>query len=134
MRIYDELTESPETLGTFLKSLPVLDAPWDTAFQKTFCGECKEESCDKCPNGKYRNNPEWWLKLQEGDKTEEKATEFYYKLHKCLKKAMSDKELSCHANNIIRKLGKSIESGFTYYDQNFDLWCDYFLAHKDKQS
>lgn len=47
---------------------------------------------------------------------------------------MSDKELSCHANNIIRKLGKSIESGFTYYDQNFDLWCDYFLAHEDKQS
>lgn len=64
MRIYEELTESPETLGTFLKSLPVLDAPWDTAFQKTFCGECKEESCDNCPNGKYRNNPEWWLKLK----------------------------------------------------------------------
>ncbi len=64
MRIYDELTKSPETLGAFLKSLPVLDAPWDTAFQKTYCGECKTESCDNCPNEKYRNNPEWWLKLK----------------------------------------------------------------------
>ncbi len=64
MRIYDELTASPETLGAFLKSLPVLDAPWDIAFQETFCGECKTESCDNCPNEKYRNNPDWWLKLK----------------------------------------------------------------------
>lgn len=68
MRIYEELTESPKTLGAFLKSLPVLDAPWDTAFQKTFCGECKEESCDNCPNEEYRNNPEWWLGLDEKKK------------------------------------------------------------------
>lgn len=66
MRIYDKLTESPETLGAFLKSLPVLDAPWDREFQETFCAECKAESCDECKNGQYRNNPDWWLKLKEG--------------------------------------------------------------------
>lgn len=44
MRIYEELTESPETLGAFLKSLPVLDAPWDTAFQKTFCRDFTRKS------------------------------------------------------------------------------------------
>lgn len=73
MRIYDKLTESPETLGEFLKSLPVLDTPWDTAFQKTFCGKCKEESCDNCPNEKYRNNPKWWLGLKAGADKEQMA-------------------------------------------------------------
>ena len=62
MRIYDELTASPETLGAFLKSLPVLDAPWDRTFQERFCAGCKAESCDNCQNEKYRNNPEWCRK------------------------------------------------------------------------
>ena len=64
MRIYDKLTESPETLGEFLKSLPVLDAPRERAFQERFCAECNAESCDNCTNEEYRNNPEWWLKLE----------------------------------------------------------------------
>lgn len=36
----------------------------------------------------------------------EKAIAIYYKLHKCLTKAMNDEELSCHVNNIIVKLAK----------------------------
>lgn len=71
MRIYDELTESPETLGAFLKNLPVLDAPWDIAFQRTFCEKCKTESCDSCPNEECRNNPVWWLR-KDVEKTEGK--------------------------------------------------------------
>ena len=58
----------------------------------------------------------------------EKAIAIYYKLHKCLTKAMNDEELSCHVNNIIVKLAKSIESGETWYDEATDKWCDYFLS------
>ena len=56
-----------------------------------------------------------------------KAVEFYYKLHKCLKKAMSDDKLCCHVNSIIVQLGRSIESQYHYYDEFEDQWCDYFL-------
>ncbi len=66
MRIYDKLIESPETLGEFLKSLPVLDAPWNHAFQKKFCNECSTENCDICQSEEFRNNPGWWLKQQIG--------------------------------------------------------------------
>ena len=55
------------------------------------------------------------------------AQAFYYKLWKCLGKAMDNPELSCHANHIVVHLGKSVESKFTYYDSSFDSWCDYFL-------
>ena len=72
MRIYDELIENPETLGAFLKSLPVLDAPWDRAFQEKFCAGCSAESCDSCQNEEYRNNPEWWLGLDEKKKAAER--------------------------------------------------------------
>lgn len=33
-----------------------------------------------------------------------------------------------HCNNIVVHLGKSVESGFTYYDQRHGSWCDYFLS------
>lgn len=60
---------------------------------------------------------------------DEKAIELYYKLHKCLKKAMGNEEkLGCHVNNIIVKLAKSIESKETWYDERTDTWCDYFLG------
>jgi len=62
-----------------------------------------------------------------------KAQEFYYKLHKCLKIALNNDKLSCHANNIIVQLGKSIESQYKYFDQSFDSWCDYFLSMNTKQ-
>lgn len=47
--------------------------------------------------------------------------------YKCLKKAMGDEKLACHVNSIIVQLGKSIESQFTYYNESYDMWCDYFL-------
>lgn len=61
-----------------------------------------------------------------------RGKDFYYKLHKCLKIAMSNDELSCHVNHIIVHLGKNIESQFTYYDSSFDIWCDYFLSMNEK--
>lgn len=57
-----------------------------------------------------------------------KAIEFYHKLWKCLRKAMSSDELACHCNNIVVHLGKSVESNFTYYNETTDKWCDYFLS------
>lgn len=71
---------------------------------------------------------------------DQKARELYYKLHRCLKKSLSGAQslngddLSCHANNIIRYLAKSIESGETWYDASVDIWCDYFLEGKTKQT
>ena len=52
---------------------------------------------------------------------------YYYKLWKALRKALSDDKLECHANNIIVQLGRSIDSNYGYYNQNFDEWLDYFL-------
>lgn len=57
-----------------------------------------------------------------------RSREYYYKLWNCLKRALSDDKLACHCNNIVVHLGKSVESGFTYYDQRHDAWCDYFLS------
>lgn len=59
-----------------------------------------------------------------------KAIDLYYKLHKCLKKAMSEEKLGCHINNIIVALAKSIESQETWYDESIDVWSDYFLSNK----
>ena len=61
---FDAITKDKPTLACFLRSLPVLDAPWDTAFQKRYCSSCKAENCDACPNECFRNNPEWWLSLE----------------------------------------------------------------------
>lgn len=76
MRIYDKLIESPATLGEFLKSLPVLDAPWDQAFQEKFCAGCSNENCNDCPNEEYRNNPEWWLKQETDDRENKKVKQY----------------------------------------------------------
>jgi hypothetical protein len=54
----------------------------------------------------------------------------YFKLHRCLEKAMSDKEnLGCHVNDIVLYLARSIKSGETWYDSFADVWCDYFLRN-----
>lgn len=83
MRIYDKLTESTKTLGEFLKSLSILDAPWDRAFQEKFCVGCSAKNCDNCQNEKYRNNPNWWLK-QEIDDGEIKKKDEYKHCMECL--------------------------------------------------
>lgn len=66
--IFNTITDSPSTLGGFLRALPIIEAPWDGEFQKRFCRTCKAEDCDACPNEKFRNNPEWWLSLEEAQK------------------------------------------------------------------
>lgn len=60
---FDAITKDKPTLASFLHSLPVIEAPWDGAFQERFCVECGADSCDDCPNEQFRNNPEWWLSL-----------------------------------------------------------------------
>ena len=68
MNNFEKITATPEALGEFLGSLPVLDGPWDAAFQSCFCSECHAENCDaeNCHHQAKRNNPTWWLKLEAG--------------------------------------------------------------------
>ena len=47
---FDAITKDKPTLAGFLRSLPVIEAPWDGAFQERFCVECGADSCDDCPN------------------------------------------------------------------------------------
>ena len=61
--VFDTITKDKPTLAGFLRSLPVIEAPWDGAFQERFCVECGADSCDACANEQFRNNPEWWLSL-----------------------------------------------------------------------
>lgn len=64
---------------------------------------------------------------------EKLALDLYYKLHKCLKIALTapaqpnGDDLSCHANNIICYLAKSIENNMKWYEPTVDIWCNYFL-------
>ena len=63
------VTDSPEALGDFLKSLSAANTPWEEHFQKIVCPDCEHygKDCGKdCPNEGKRNNPTWWLNL--GDK------------------------------------------------------------------
>lgn len=67
---------------------------------------------------------------------EEKATDknrkeiaFYFKLWLCLKKALADEDkLGCHCNNIVKHLGKCVESNYHYYDVSMNVWAEYFLG------
>lgn len=66
---YEVLTASPEALGSFLASLPVVaNSPWDDYFSQTFCSSCEREDCDAdgCPHQDKRNNPTWWLAQDAG--------------------------------------------------------------------
>ncbi len=63
---FANLTQSPEVLGAFLSSLPVLEGTWDEEFHRRYCDGCTRADCDGgegCPNSEQRNNPLWWLKL-----------------------------------------------------------------------
>ena len=69
MTNFEKLTESPESLGAFLRTLPVIEGPWDAEFQRQYCAGCGKVSCDDgsgCPYEAFRNNPGWWLKLEAG--------------------------------------------------------------------
>ena len=69
---FEEITKNPETLGAFLRGLPVIEAPWDEEFQRKYCAGCGKVSCDDgspCPYEDKRNNPLWWLS-QESEGTQ----------------------------------------------------------------
>ena len=67
MTQFEKITESPDALGAFLASLPVIDGPWDKEFQARFCADCLYLGCDVCPHEEFRNNPGWWLTLEAGN-------------------------------------------------------------------
>lgn len=73
MNNFEKIVATPQTLGKFLRGLPILEGPWDEEFQKRYCKNCRataDESCDhNCPDKALRNNPEWWLylKVKEGE-------------------------------------------------------------------
>lgn len=62
--VFEAITKDKPTLAGFLRSLPVLEAPWDDAFHKRYCTGCGKQDCDVCPNEEFRSNPEWWLSLK----------------------------------------------------------------------
>ena len=68
MTNFEKITASPETLGTFLASLPIASGPWDEAFHRMFCDGGQVEDCDGqgCPHKVERGNPLWWL-MQEAE-------------------------------------------------------------------
>ena len=63
MKNFEQIAETPETLGAFLAALPVADGPWDAEFRRVFCTVCSAENCEgaNCPHSAERNNPLWWL-------------------------------------------------------------------------
>lgn len=61
--VFEAITKNTETLANLLRSLPILEAPWDAEFHKRYCAKCLSLDCDFCPYERFRNNPEWWLKL-----------------------------------------------------------------------
>ena len=61
--IFHAIIKDKPTLAAFLRSLPVLEAPWDAEFHKRYCARCVKEDCDECVNEDFRSNPEWWLSL-----------------------------------------------------------------------
>ena len=67
MTNFEKITQSPEALGEFLSSLPVLEGPWDEEFQRNYCAGCGRVNCDAgrgCPYKKQWNSPAWWLRLE----------------------------------------------------------------------
>lgn len=70
MTNFEKIAASPETLGTFLASLPIASGPWDEAFHRTFCDGCQAEDCgvQDCPHKVERGNPLWWLMREAGEK------------------------------------------------------------------
>lgn len=47
MNNFEEITKNPETLGAFLRGLPVIEAPWDEAFQRKWDSAAKYSTHDR---------------------------------------------------------------------------------------
>ena len=60
---FERITESLDALAAVLASIPTTDAPWDTAFEQTFCANCSLENCDDCLH-KNVDRINWWLGKQ----------------------------------------------------------------------
>ena len=43
---FEKLTKGPDALGAFLRTLLVLEGPWDAEFHARFCAGCAAENCD----------------------------------------------------------------------------------------
>lgn len=61
--VFEAITKDKHTLAGFLRSLPIIEAPWDDEFHKRYCRKCPSPDCDYCPYERFRNNSEWWLAL-----------------------------------------------------------------------
>ena len=74
MKNFEQIAETPETLGAFLAALPVANGPWDQEFHAQYCADCLYLGCDSCPHSAQRNNPLWWLmqNAAQGETTEGK--------------------------------------------------------------
>lgn len=72
LTIFDAVTRDAPTLANFLRSLPVLEGPWNTEFQSHYCAKCIWGSCDECPNEDIRDNPLWWLTLPAAKQSAER--------------------------------------------------------------
>ena len=57
---FERITESLDALAAVLASIPTTDAPWDTAFEQTFCANCSLENCVDCLH-KNVDRIKWWL-------------------------------------------------------------------------
>lgn len=61
---FEEITETPEALASFLEKLNAVDAPWERDFESMICPACPFEDCpDECPEEDKRSSPAWWLRL-----------------------------------------------------------------------
>ena len=49
--VFDAITKDKPTLAGFLRSFPVIEAPWDTEFQKRYCSGCAAEDCSQATGG-----------------------------------------------------------------------------------
>jgi len=49
---FEKITESPDALAAFLRSLNVIDGPWDISF--TECAEKNQNIAEKCTGF------QWW--------------------------------------------------------------------------
>lgn len=75
MKVFEKITQTPETLAEMLAGLSLPDSPWDRAFREKYCAACSQVDCDDCPYEAYRGNPLWWLGLEVGNAAEQSVQE-----------------------------------------------------------
>ena len=67
MNNYEKYTASPEKLEKLLKEVSAkAEKPWEAAFIRIYCDNCREDCLGGCPHQEHRDNPGWWLGLEAG--------------------------------------------------------------------